>query len=298
MTSQASLLRKRLAEPGILVVPGGGSPLEIKLIERCGFEAGYISGYATAAARFGLPDIGLIAYDEICDLVRATREVVDLPLIVDCDNGYGDVANVRRTVRGVEALGAAAIQIEDQAWPKKCGHMDDKIVESEPVALRKLDAALRARRGDTVIIARTDARGPFGIEAAINRCHRFREVGADVVFVDGPESDDELRLIAREVPGPLMVNMSETGKTPIHATSDLETMGFALAIFPTSLVRTALRSMGDFLSELRRTGDSRPWINRMASLGQTNEALGLSEVRAFEEPLLKRTDGHRTAIGA
>ena len=286
MASQASALRQRLTRPEILVVPGGGSPLELKLIERCGFEAAYVSGYATAAARYGLPDIGLIAYDEVCDVVRATRQVVDLPLIVDCDNGYGDVANVRRTVRGLEALGAAAIQIEDQAWPKRCGHMDDKLVEPEAVALRKLDAALRSRRGDTVVIARTDARGPLGIEVAIERCRKFREIGADVLFVDGPESTEELRLIAGALSGPLMVNMSETGKTPIHSASELQAMGFALAIFPSSTVRVALRSVQSFLTDLRRTGDSRPWLDRMASLGETNETLGLAEVRAFEAPVI------------
>ena len=292
MASQASALRQRLTRPEILVVPGGGSPLEVKLIERCGFEAAYVSGYATAAARYGLPDIGLIAYDEVCDVVRATRQVVDLPLIVDCDNGYGDVANVRRTVRGLEALGAAAIQIEDQAWPKRCGHMDDKVVEPEAVALRKLDAAVRSRRGDTVVIARTDARGPLGIEVAIERCRKFREIGADVLFVDGPESTEELRLIAGALSGPLMVNMSETGKTPIHSASELQAMGFALAIFPSSTVRVALRSVQSFLTDLRRTGDSRPWLDRMASLGETNETLGLSEVRAFEAPVIASTEAH------
>lgn len=289
MTSPAATLRQLLAEPEILVVPGGGSPLELRLIERAGFEAAYISGYATAAARYGVPDIGLIAYDEVSEMVRATRQVTNLPLIVDCDTGYGDVANVRRTIHGLEALGVAAVQIEDQAWPKRCGHMDNKIIEPEDVALRKLEAAIKARRSDLVVIARTDARGPYGIEVALDRCHKFRDLGADVLFVDGPESNEELDIITRELKGPLMVNMSESGKTPISPAADLEKMGFSIVIFPSTTVRIAVRQITDFLSDLRRIGDSRNWSDRMASLDETNEALGLGDVRAFEADLLKRT---------
>ncbi|MBB6306075.1 isocitrate lyase/PEP mutase family protein [Xanthobacter tagetidis] len=288
MTGPAAMLRARLARPEILVVPGGGSPLELKLIERAGFEAAYVSGYAAAASRYGVPDIGLVAYGESSELVRAARQVTDIPLIVDCDTGYGDVANVVRTVRGLEALGVAAVQIEDQAWPKRCGHMDDKIVEPEDVALRKIDAAVSARRSDTVVIARTDARGPYGIEVALERCRKFRDVGADVLFVDGPQSNEELALITRELDGPLMVNMSESGKTPISSAAELEAMGFSLVIFPSSTVRITVRQVADFLADLRTSGDSRAWINRMASLEETNAALGLPEVRAFEADILKR----------
>ncbi len=287
MPHPAALLRARLARPEILVVPGGGSPLELKLIEGAGFEAAYVSGYAAAAARHGVPDIGLVAYAEQAELVRATRQVTDLPLIVDCDTGYGDVANVARTVRGMEALGVAAVQIEDQAWPKKCGHMDGKIVEPEDVALRKLDAALAARRADTVVIARTDARGPHGMEAALSRCHKFRAAGADVLFVDGPESAEELRIIGRELDGPLMVNMSESGKTPLFSAAELEAMGFSIVIFPSSTVRITVRQVSAFLADLKASGDSRPWMDRMASLSETNAALGLPEIKAFEANILE-----------
>lgn len=284
----ASQLRRLLDQPQILVVPGGGSPLEIRLIERAGFHAAYISGYATAAARYGVPDIGLIAYGEIEDMVRATRQATELPIIVDCDTGYGDVANVRRTVRGLEALGVAGIQIEDQAWPKRCGHMDGKIVEPLDVALRKVDAALAARRSDVVIVARTDARGPLGIDEAIRRCLRFRDAGADILFVDGPESLDELKLIARELDGPLLVNMSESGKTPILPASELRALGYKIALFPSSTIRLCVKVVDDFLAELRDTGDSRGWIGRMATLADTNEAVGLPEIRAAEAEILQR----------
>jgi 2-methylisocitrate lyase-like PEP mutase family enzyme len=288
--SYAKKLRERLLRPNILVVPGGGSPLEIQLIEEAGFDAAYVSGYATAAARFGVPDVGLIAYAEIEDQVLATRRVTDLPLIVDCDTGYGDAVNVRRTVQGMEMLGVAAIQIEDQAWPKRCGHMDGKIVEPRDVALRKVQAAVAARRNpDTLIIARTDARGPLGLDEATERCRMFKNAGADILFVDGPQSTDELERIGHEVPRPIIANMSETGKTPLHSASELETMGYAIALFPSSTVRLTVKVVGDFLSDLKRTGDSREWVDRMASLETTNRALGLEAINAFDAKIAGRS---------
>lgn len=283
----AAKLRQRLLQVEIIVIPGGGSPLELKLIEQAGFEAGYISGYATAAARYAEPDIGLVAYAEIEDNVLATRRVTSLPLIVDCDTGYGDVANVVRTVRGMELLGVAAIQIEDQSWPKRCGHMDNKIVEPRDIAVRKIEAAVAARRdAETLIIARTDSRGPLGIQEALERCRMFKQAGADILFVDGPQSLDELELIGRELPGPLLANMSETGLTPLRSAAELQTMGFAIALFPSSTIRLTIKAVSDFLLALKQTGDSRQWVEKMASLSQTNHALGLDAIRAFEQQLL------------
>jgi len=245
--SAAAKLRQRLLQVEIIVIPGGGSPLELKLIEQAGFEAGYISGYATAATRYAEPDIGLVAYAEIEDNVLATRRVTSLPLIVDCDTGYGDVANVVRTVRGMELLGVAAIQIEDQSWPKRCGHMDNKIVEPRDIAVRKIEAAVAARRdAETLIIARTDSRGPLGIQEALERCRMFKQAGADILFVDGPQSLDELELIGRELPGPLLANMSETGLTPLRSAAELQTMGFAIALFPSSTIRLTIKAVSDF----------------------------------------------------
>lgn len=285
----ARTLRKRLEQTEIMVIPGGGSPLELRQIETAGFEAGYVSGYATAAARFGEPDIGLIAYADIENAVHAIRRVTSLPLIVDCDTGYGDVANVVRTVRGMELLGVAAIQIEDQAWPKRCGHMDNKIVESREVAVRKIKAAVAARSNpDTLIVARTDARGPLGMQEALERCQLFKNAGADILFVDGPQSLEELEQVGRELPGPLLANMSETGLTPLRSAKELQQMGFAIALFPSSTVRLTIKAVDDFLSDLKKTGDSRNWVDRMASLEQTNNALGLNSIRAFEKDLLSK----------
>ena len=280
-------LRDLLKRNEIVVVPGGGSPLELRLIEQQGFAAGYVSGYATAAARYAEPDIGLIAYADIEDVVLSIRRVTHLPLIVDCDTGYGDVANVVRTVRGMELLGVAAIQIEDQAWPKKCGHMDNKIVEPRDIAIRKVKAAVKARQHpDMVIVARTDARGPMGMEEAIIRCVAFKEAGADILFVDGPQSTDELERIGKQLPGPLIANMSETGLTPLHSADELQQMGFAIALFPSSTIRLTLGVVSAFLADLKNKGDSRGWVSQMASLAQTNAALGLDEIRQFENSLL------------
>ncbi len=277
-------LRARLAHPEILVIPGAGAPLDLRLIDEAGFEAAYVSGYATAAARYGLPDIGLIAFAEMDDMVRAARRVTDLPLMVDCDTGYGDVANVRHTVQAMEHAGAAAIQIEDQVWPKRCGHMEGKTVEPFDIALRKVRAAVAARRDpETLIVARTDARGPHGLEEALRRCRAFKDAGADILFVDGPQSDEELRAIGSQLQGPLLANMSETGNTPLHSADELQQMGFSIALFPTSTVRLCLGVMRNFLTDLRKTGDSRSWLSRMPSLDDTNRTLGLAEIDAFDQ---------------
>ena len=285
----ALTFRKRLQQPEIVVIPGGGSPIELRQIEAAGFDAGYVSGYATAAARYGEPDIGLIAYADIENAVHAIRRVTTIPLIVDCDTGYGDVANVVRTVRGMELLGVAAIQIEDQAWPKRCGHMDNKIVETREVAVREIRAAVAARTNpETLIVARTDARGPMGMQEALDRCLLFKQAGADILFVDGPQSIEELELIGKSLPGPLLANMSETGLTPLRSAKELQQMGFAIALFPSSTVRLTIKAVDDFLTDLKKTGDSRNWVDKMASLEQTNNALGLNKIRAFEQELLAK----------
>lgn len=284
----ATKLRRRLQQPEVLVVPGAGSPLDVRLIEQQGFEAAYVSGYATAAQRFGLPDVGLIAFAEIEEMVRSTRAVSDLPLIVDCDTGYGGTANVGHTIRRLEALGVAAIQIEDQVWPKRCGHMDGKIVESRETSVRKVRAAVAARTSsDTMIVARTDARGPHGLDEAIERCRLFKSAGADMLFVDGPESIEELKRIAVELTGPIVANMSETGKTPLLPAHELATMGYNVVLFPSSLARVNLKGSAEFLAELAATGDSRSFLGRMASLNETNRAVGLDELRQFDEMIAK-----------
>ena len=276
-------LRAAIAADDLAVVPGGGSPMDIKLAEQAGFVAAYFSGYAAACVRFGVPDVGLVGYGELDQAVRAVTQVTSIPLIVDCDTGYGDIANVKRTVQGMESLGVAAVQLEDQVWPKKCGHMDGKYVEPEDVAVRKVRAAVEARTDDDlVIIARTDARGPLGMDEALKRAKLFMAEGADMIFVDGPQSLDELKVICDAGIGPQMANMSETGLTPILSAEELQELGFALSIWPSTTARIAVRQVSEFLAHLKGTGDSRPWIDKMASLKETNQALGLDQVSEFE----------------
>lgn len=277
-------LPELLARPGITVVPGGGTALELRMIERAGFDAGYVSGYATAAAIYGVPDVGLIAYNEVEANVRAIRSVTAIPLIVDCDTGYGDVANVMRTVRGLEQAGAAALQFEDQQWPKKCGHMEGKKIEPEAIAADRIRAAVAARGDPNLrIIARTDARAPLGLDAALDRLRLYKEAGADVLFMDAIESPTEMERMAKELPGPLMVNMSESGKTPLMPAQDLEQLGYKIVIFPSSMIRVMIRQLGDFLAELKTAGTSKNWLDRMATLDQTNAVLGLPELNEFGE---------------
>lgn len=291
MTSKARKLRDLIAAKEITMIPGVGSPLELRLIEAAGFEAAYVSGYATAAARFGLPDIGLIGFREVEAMVTAASAVSDLPLIIDCDTGYGDIANVRQTVRAFEAAGAAALQIEDQSWPKRCGHMDGKRIEPREISVSKIRAAAEARRNpETIIIARTDALGPLGIDEALERLRLYKEAGADVLFVDGPESEDHLIRIAAELPGPQMVNMSESGKTPILPKERLQEIGFDLVIYPSSSVRVGIHAISGFYASLKQDGISDAWADRMASLDSTNQILGIGEVNSFVDAISAASD--------
>ncbi|GGM25759.1 MULTISPECIES: isocitrate lyase/PEP mutase family protein [Micromonospora] len=289
--STAPTARDLLSRPRIDVVAGAGSPLEARLVEAAGFEAVYVSGYAMAAAMHGRPDIGILDAAENVAGVLAIRAVTDLPLLVDADTGYGDVVNVRDTVRRLEQAGANAIQLEDQVWPKRCGHMAGKRVVDVEEMLRKIDAAVNGRRDPaTAIVARTDSRAPLGLAEALRRVERFRAAGADAVFVDAPQSADELRAVgALAGGGPLVVNMSETGLTPMLPAAELEAMGFSVAIYPTAALRVGAYATLELLRGLRRTGDTRSGAPAMMSLDQLNELVGLGELTAFEDTVAART---------
>jgi 2-methylisocitrate lyase-like PEP mutase family enzyme len=277
--NHATALRQLLdRKDQVLIVPGAGTPIEALAIERAGFEAVYLSGYAIAAWRHGLPDIGLLGASELMDALSAIRRVSSLPVIVDADTGYGDVTSVYANVRLLEAAGAAAIQIEDQVWPKKCGHMVGKEVIDADDAVRKVATALDARlEPSTVIIARTDALGPRGIDEAIGRAMRFADIGADVVFVDAPGSREDLARIGETVPGLLMANVSEGGCTPTLPASDFHDLGFNLVIYPTTPLRLAAKTIQDFLTDLHRQGDSLSWRERMYGLDELNELVNLED---------------------
>ena len=280
--NKASTFRQLLArDDRSLVVPGAGTPLEALAIESAGFEAVYLSGYAIAAWRHGLPDIGLLGAGELLDAVTAILRVSSLPVIVDADTGYGDVTTVYANVRLLEAAGVSAIQIEDQVWPKKCGHMVGKEVIDADEAVRKVATAVDARRDpDTVIIARTDALAPRGIDEAIERGKRFSEVGADMVFIDAPASVEDLARIGTSVPGLLMANVSEGGRTPSLPAEQFHELGFQLVIYPTTPLRIAAKAIKKFMVDLRREGNALAWRERMYGLDELNELVGLEHYLA------------------
>lgn len=269
-------LRSRLATPPILVAPGVYDALTAHLAERAGFPAIYVSGAGIAYTRLGRPDIGLVAMSEVAETVALIRDRVQSHLIVDADTGYGNALNVARTVRLFERAGANAIQLEDQAFPKRCGHLDNKTLVPAQEMIGKIKAALDARHSrETLVIARTDAVAVEGFEPAIARAVSYRDAGADVLFVEAPKTRDELKRIAPSLKGvPLMANMVEGGKTPPLKAADLEALGFSLVIFPGGIVRAVAHLAGEFYASLAANGTSEPFRNRMHDFDGLNEVIG------------------------
>ena len=271
------ILRERLADPGIVVAVGAHDGLTATLAERAGLEAVYQGGYAVAAHHHGLPDIGLVGLSDVAESLRRITAVASIPVIVDADTGYGSEPGVRRSVLELESAGAAAIQIEDQVFPKRCGHMEGKSVIPRDEMVLKVRAALTARRNpDTLIIARTDALQGHGLDDAIERCNAYAEAGADVTFVDAPRSREQLEEIARRVDGPLLSNMSETGRTPPLTADELQQLGYSIVIFPSTQTWLFARVYQELLDELVATGTSMGMRDRMMPFDDVNELLGLS----------------------
>jgi 2-methylisocitrate lyase-like PEP mutase family enzyme len=269
-------LRARLARPPILVAPGVYDPLTSLIAEQAGFEALYVSGAAIAYTRLGRPDIGLVSMSEVVETVALIRDRVRAHLIVDADTGYGNALNVERTVRMLERAGANAIQIEDQDFPKRCGHLDDKALIPASEMVGKIKAALDARHSrETLVIARTDAIAVEGLEPAIARAVSYRDAGADILFVEAPKTRAELQRIRPAVGNvPLMANMVEGGKTPPLAARELEAIGFSLVIFPGAIVRTLARTASDFYRSLATHGTTEPFLNRMYDFSELNDVIG------------------------
>ena len=273
-----------LAQPPIVVAPGCYDALSALMIERAGFPAAYFSGASLAYTRFGRPDIGLIAADEVVEAVAAVRERVGLPLIVDCDTGFGNALNVMRTVKTMTRAGASAIQLEDQTSPKRCGHLADKSLIGAREMVGKLKAALDARpSADVLIIARTDAIAVEGFDAALDRAEAYAQAGVDLLFIEAPRNDAELASIARRFAGcvPVMANMVEGGKTPLRDAATLQALGFALVIFPGGTVRALTHALGDYFASLRQHGTTAPFRNRMLGFAALNELIGTPEMLAL-----------------
>ena len=269
-------LRSRLAAPPILIAPGVYDALTAHLAERAGFSAVYVSGAAIAYTRLGRPDIGLVAMSEVADTIALIRDRVRSHLIVDADTGYGNALNVARTVRMFERAGANAIQIEDQDFPKRCGHLDNKTLVPVQEMVGKIRAALDARQSrETLVIARSDAIAVEGFEKAMARAVSYRDAGADILFVEAPKTRDELKRIPPALKGvPVMANMVEGGKTPSLNAADLQALGFSLVIFPGAIVRAVAHAAGEFYASLAANGTSEPFRNRMYDFEGLNDVIG------------------------
>src|SRR5437763_2364005 len=249
-------LRALVASRGYAMVPGAYDTLTARLVEQAGFEAVYLTGGGYSRAN-GYPDLGLLTLSENVRFIGLTVEAVGIPVIADADTGYGNAINVIRTVREYEKSGVAAFHIEDQVAPKKCGHYEGKEVISTAEMVGKIRAAVDTRRdADMVIIARSDARAIEGLDAAIDRVNAYLEAGADVGFVEAPPSVEALRIVARQVKGPALVNVFEGGKTPMVPASELEAMGFRLGIYPSQTHRAAIRAAQKVLAALKEDGDT------------------------------------------
>jgi 2-methylisocitrate lyase-like PEP mutase family enzyme len=260
---------------GPLILPGAPDALGARVIEALGFEAVYITGAGVTNARLGVPDLGLITLTELADTVEAVREAVAIPIVVDADTGFGGPLNVRRTVQMLERRGANAIQLEDQQFPKRCGHFAGKEVISAVEMVAKLHAALDARGNDALlIIARTDARQMLGLEAALERAELYHEAGADVIFLEAPESREELAEIGRRLDGPLTVNIVEGGATPQLPADELGALGFAIVLYANAALRGAVRGMHLVLQHLRCTGSTLGALEAMIGWEQRQELVG------------------------
>ena len=254
MKSPVIRLRELLKAPGLTVMPCCFDALSARLIERAGFPLTFMSGFGVAAARLAAPDTGVISYAEVLDQGRNICEAVEIPVIGDADTGFGNAANVGRTIRGYARAGFACAMIEDQVAPKRCGHTLGVDVVSRDAALSRLRAALDAREAgaEILVLARTDARKVHGLEEAIARGRAFAEMGADIVFVEAPRSQDEMRRICDAIPIPVMANMVEGGETPLLVPAELEAIGFAIAAYPLVLLSHAVRAMQEGLAALGR----------------------------------------------
>ena len=251
--SQADKLRKLLADPGVLVLPGCFDAMSARLIERAGYPGAFMGGFAVSAARIAMPDTGLISYSEMVDQGRNICAAVDFPVIGDGDTGYGNAVNVQRTVQGYAQAGFACVMIEDQVAPKKCGHTQGKQIVGRDEAFGRVQAAVDARNGGSgiLIMARTDANATDGMDEAIQRCQVFADIGADITFLEAPRDEDEMKRYCDDVEGPKMANMVEQGDTPFLEPKKLADIGYKIIIYPISLMLAGLRAMEKSLKSMQ-----------------------------------------------
>lgn len=287
--SPGAVLRDLLKGPEILVAPGAHNAFTAKIIEQAGFKAVYMTGSGAAMDLLGMPDLGFLTMTEMVAHAGNIVQATSLPVIADADTGYGNALNVVRTVREYERAGVAGLHIEDQVAPKRCGHFPGKEVISREEMLGKIEAALEARRDkNLVIIARTDARAVLGLKEAVERGQAYAKAGADMVFVDAPESAEELRLIASSIPAPVMANMSEGGKTPLLRAKELQEMGYKLVIYPRSAAGAAAKAIQELMVVLQRDGTTEKYLDRIISFAGRNQITGLAYYQDLEKKYLKK----------
>lgn len=282
---KGKIIKDYIARKEILVSVGAFNTLSAKIIDKAGFPSVYVTGYGASANILGKPDIGLLSMTEMVRHVGYITDAVEGAVIADADTGYGNPLNVIRTVQEYEKAGVAAIQLEDQTWPKRCGHMEGKQIIPAEEMVQKIRAAVDARRSDdTLIIARTDAIAVKGFDEAIRRARMYYEAGADVLFVEAPEDEKQLREIPKTIKGaPFMANMIEGGKTPVLSFKELQEMGYAIVIYPLSTLYIITKAVMDLVEEMKQTGTPASIISRMATFSEFNEIVGLKAIGELEK---------------
>ncbi|QFU76494.1 isocitrate lyase/PEP mutase family protein [Halioglobus maricola] len=278
---QGKILRERLRQPELLKVPGVYDGLSSLLVEQAGFEAAFLSGACLSFARFGRPDMGLVTASEVAETVAILRDRVALPLIIDIDTGFGNALNVQRTVRDLERAGASALQLEDQVAPKRCGHMVGKNVIPTEEMVGKIKAALDARESaDTLLFARTDALGVNGFEDALERAERYLEAGADALFIEAPQTTDQMREIGAQFGkrAALIHNLVEGGNTPVEQADELASLGYRIALYPAALLHGFTPLAQDLLAHISEKGDTMARRKEMLQLDDMNRILGAGEL--------------------
>lgn len=280
---RSTQLRKLFESDGIIVAPGAHDALTAKIIEKTGFPAVYMTGYGQAASHLARPDVGLLTMSEMVARAAAIVEAVEIPVIADADTGFGNAINVMRTVREYEKAGVACIQLEDQLMPKKCGHMLGRQVVSKEEMVGKIKAAVDARRDqDFMIMARTDARTVLGIEEALERGLAYQEAGADIIFIESPESEEEMKMINETISVYTLANMVEGGRTPLLLNEQLEKLGFNLVIYPTASTYVTTKAMMVLMERLEEEGTTANMISDMVSFSEFNDLIGLTKIRELE----------------
>jgi methylisocitrate lyase len=283
--TRAEQIRELVHRPEPLLMAGVYDALSARIAMQAGFEATFVSGYSVAATALGEPDFGLLTQTEITASARAVCAAVSIPVLIDCDTGYGNAVNVIRTVHDMKRAGAAGVFLEDQVWPKRCGHMRGKRVIPLDEQLAKLRAAREARgEEDLFLVARTDARAAVGLDEAVRRGQAFRDVGADAVFIEAPESIDELRAIARALPDvPLVANMVEKGLTPLLSKEELRDLGFQMIVCPLAGLLAAARALRDTYRHLRQHGTTRDILDRLLAFEEFNTLIDLEAKYALDQ---------------